>query len=245
MYTRQALRKILKDVESRNLSVKKALHKLKDLPYESFSFARIDHHRNFRKGYPEAIYAPGKTFDQLVKIIQSVNRSKQNLILTRLEKEVWQKLQTLFPKLQYSEPGRLAYFKNLKKFSGKPVAVLTAGTSDLFVAEEARVTLELIGKKVETFYDCGVAGFHRLLDQLPKLRKCSVIICIAGMDGVLPSVTAGLVDRPVIAVPTSVGYGANFKGMAPLLTMLNSCAQGVTVVNIDNGFGAACFAALI
>ncbi len=246
MYTRKAIQKILRDLHKRRISTTKAFARLKDLPYESFSFARIDHHRYFRKGFPEAIYAPGKTIDQLLRIIAAVQKSGQRLILTRLDQEAWKKIRPKAPQLQYHEEARIAYLGRSKpRAGGPPVAILTAGTSDFPVAEEARLTLELMGKRAQCFYDCGVAGFHRLLDQLPQLRKCRAIICIAGMDGALPSVTAGLLDRPVIAVPTSVGYGANFKGIAPLLTMLNTCAQGVAVVNIDNGFGAACFAATI
>lgn len=246
MYTHKAIRKILQDLHKRRTTTAKAFSRLKDLPYESFSFARVDHHRYFRKGFPEAVYAPGKTVNQLLKIINAVQKSDQCLILTRLDHEVWEKVRRKALGLQYHQEARLAYLgKSKLKLSGAPVAILTAGTSDFPVAEEARLTLELMGKRVKRFYDCGVAGFHRLLDQLPELRKCRAIICIAGMDGVLPSVTAGLIDRPVVAVPTSVGYGANFKGIAPLLTMLNTCAQGVAVVNIDNGFGAACFAVML
>ena len=262
--TQKTIERILKQVESRKLSSGRAFERLKNLPYETFSFARIDHHRNLRKGIPEAIYAPGKTAEQLEKIIQSVKKSGQSLIVTRLEKEIYQKLSKKISGLRYSKEGRIGYF-NVGAGSPRPIrikgrgnpvptngsvlhndiAVLTAGTSDLPVAEEAAITLELVGKKVARIYDCGVAGLHRLLDQLPKLKEVKVIICIAGMEGALASVVAGLVDKPVVAVPTSVGYGANFKGLAALLTMINSCAQGIAVVNIDNGFGAACFAASV
>lgn len=249
MYTQHAIEKIIQDLQGRKLSSQKAFSKLKNLPYESFSFARLDHHRQFRKGFPEAIYAPGKTLKQLEKIIDSVSRSGQSLIVTRLNEDAWKKLASKFPRLRYSELGRLAYFARSVPFAGQKsctkIAVVTAGTGDIPVAEEAAVTLELVGKKVERFYDCGIAGLHRLIDILPEIEKCRAVICAAGMDGVLPSVLGGLVSRPVVAVPTSVGYGANFTGLAPLLTMLNSCAQGVAVMNIDNGFGAACFAALL
>ena len=192
------------------------------------------------------ICAPGKSFSQLAAIIKSFQRSGQSLILTRVEEAVWNQLHENFPFLKYSPEGRVAYLKRPAPGKKKgTVAIVTAGTSDLPVAEEARITVEMTGRRVKCFYDCGVAGIHRLLDQLPKIQSCSVIICIAGMDGVLPSLLAGLVDKPLVAVPTSVGYGAHFKGIAPLLTMLNTCAQGVAVVNIDNGFGAACFAALV
>ena len=250
-YTQKSIEKILNGVASRRISTRKAFEKLKNLPYETFSFARVDHHRSLRKGIPEAVYAPGKTVEQLEKIIGSIRKSGQSLIVTRLEPKLYKTLRKKFRSLHYSEEGRLAYFPSFiathtnGRIPHNDVVILTAGTSDLPVAEEAAVTLELIGKKVVRIYDCGVAGLHRLLDQLPKLKVAKAIICVAGMEGALASVVAGLVDKPVIAVPTSVGYGANFKGLAALLTMLNSCAQGVAVVNIDNGFGAACFAASI
>ena len=276
--TQQTVEKILKQVEKKRLSSRKAFEKLKSLPYETFSFAKVDHHRSFRKGFPEAVYSPGKTVPQLETIIRSIKRSGHSLILTRLEKNIYSSLRKKIPGLRYSEHGRMAYLKVGATPRGCPVcgsqslgfhshsrrargpaptngfyshpdvskiAVVTAGTSDIPVAEEAAITLELIGKEVIRIYDCGVAGLHRLLDQLPKLKRVKAIICVAGMEGALPSVMAGLVDKPVIAVPTSVGYGASFKGLAPLLTMLSSCAQGIAVVNIDNGFGAACFAASI
>ena len=246
--TQTTIEKILKQVESRKISPKRAFERLKNLPYETFRFARIDHHRSLRKGFPEAVYAPGKTREQLEQIIHSIQKSGQKLIVTRLEEETYRTLRKKFPALCYSKEGRVAYFEGGTNGSfGRtiPVAILSAGTSDLPVAEEAAITLELMGRKAIRLYDCGVAGLHRLLDQLPKLKEVKAIICVAGMEGALVSVVAGLTDKPVVAVPTSVGYGANFKGLAALLTMLNSCAQGVAVVNIDNGFGAACFVASI
>ena len=247
--THQVIEEVLKRVGSRKLSPRKAFEKLKNLPYETFRFARIDHHRSLRKGFPEAVYAPGKTLGQLEKIIRSIRDSGENLIVTRLEEKIYKSLRKNFPRLRYSEESRIAYFYS-RPLSGQnghapAIAVLTGGTSDLPVAEEAALTLELIGKKAVRIYDCGVAGLHRLLDELARLKEVKAIICVAGMEGALPSVVAGLTDKPVVAVPTSVGYGASFKGIAPLLTMLNSCAQGVAVVNIDNGFGAACFASQI
>lgn len=245
--TQKAIEKILRQVETRRLTSKRAFEKLKRLPYETFSFARIDHHRSLRKGFPEAVYAPGKNLRQLEKIMASIKRSGQNLIVTRLEEKVYRALRKKIPSLRYSEDARIGYLRqtNVNGAVQKSIAVLTGGTSDLPVAEEAALTLELIGRRVIRIYDCGVAGLHRLLDQIPRLKDVKAIICVAGMEGALASVVAGLVDKPVIAVPTSVGYGASFKGIAPLLTMLNSCAQGVAVVNIDNGFGAACFAASV
>lgn len=257
--TQKTIEKILGQVEARRLSSKKAFTKLRNLPYETFSFAKIDHHRSLRKGFPEAVYAPGKSIRQLEKIINSIKRSGQSLIVTRLEEKVYKVLRKKIPTLRYSDPARIAYLSVRAPRRGtvpffsrngclrreSAIAILTGGTSDLPVAEEAAVTLELVGRRVIRIYDCGVAGLHRLLDQLPQLGKVKAIICVAGMEGALASVVAGLTDKPVIAVPTSVGYGASFKGIAPLLTMLNSCAQGVAVVNIDNGFGAACFAASV
>ncbi|MBI2167234.1 MAG: nickel pincer cofactor biosynthesis protein LarB [Candidatus Omnitrophica bacterium] len=265
--TRERIEKILKQVESRRLSSRRAFEKLKNLPYETFSFARVDHHRPLRKGFPEAVYAPGKTLPQLEKILRSVKDSGQNLIVTRLEKKNYEALRKKIPGLRYSRGARIAYFsrsvkrRSAARLSGtarlarrqpavngilpSPVAVLTGGTGDIPVAEEAAISLSLMGCEPVRIYDCGVAGLHRLLDEVPRLEKVRAIICVAGMEGALASVVSGLVDKPVIAVPTSVGYGASFKGIAPLLTMLNSCAPGVAVVNIDNGFGAACFAVTV
>jgi len=245
--TQKAVERILKKVEGRKLSSKKAFERLRNLSYETLPFARIDHHRSLRKGFPEAVYAPGKTLHQLEKIIAALQRSGQNLIVTRLKRNTYDTLRKKFRGLQYSREARIAFFQkpNPNGAYRRPIVVLSAGTSDSPVAEEAALTLELTGRRVLRIYDCGVAGLHRILDQLPRLREANAIICVAGMEGALASVVAGLVAKPVIAVPTSVGYGASFKGIAPLLTMLNSCAQGVAVVNIDNGFGAACFAASI
>lgn len=247
-FTGEQIRKILRQVASRRISSRKAFEKLKNLPYETFSFARIDHHRMLRKGFPEAVYAPGKTIPQLERIVRSIKQSGHPLIVTRLEKKNYLLLRKKFRALCYSEAGRIAYWMPLSvngSVSKTPVAVLTGGTGDIPVAEETAVTLKLLGCEPVRLYDCGVAGLHRLLDQLPRLREARAVVCVAGMEGALASVVSGLTDRPVIAVPTSVGYGASFKGIAPLLTMLNSCAPGVAVVNIDNGFGAACFAASI
>ena len=245
--TRDRIEKILRQVESRKLSSRRAFEKLKNLPYETFSFARVDHHRSLRKGFPEAVYAPGKTLPQLEKILRSVKDSGQNLIVTRLEKKTYGALKKKISGLRYSEEARIAYLLQLATngILPKPVAVLTGGTGDIPVAEEAAISLSLMGCEPVRIYDCGVAGLHRLLDEVPRLEKARAIICVAGMEGALASVVSGLVDKPVIAVPTSVGYGASFKGIAPLLAMLNSCAPGVAVVNIDNGFGAACFAAAV
>lgn len=248
MYSEKVIQKILLQLARRKLSPKRAYERLRNLPYETFSFARIDHHRHLRKGLPEVVYAPGKTLDQLTRIIRAIQSSGQPTLVTRVEAEVYRRLKKRIGKLRYSKEGRVAYSLPNGKISfgnGAAVAVVCAGTSDIPVAEEAALTLEILGRRVVRVYDCGVAGLHRLLDKLTVIQKSKAIICVAGMEGALASVMAGLVDKPIIAVPTSVGYGANFEGIAPLLTMLNTCAQGVVVVNIDNGFGAACFASLL
>ncbi len=246
MYSRQTIERILTQVAKRKISSAAAFKKLKYLSSELFRFAELDHHRLLRKNLPEVVYAPGKSPIQLTKIARAILKSGGLLLITRLEKNGFEKLRREIPQLRYSEDGRLAYVK--ARHGGRTsglVSVVTAGTSDIPVAEEAAVTLELMGKKVKRFYDCGVAGLHRLLNHLEDIERADVIICVAGMEGALASVLAGLVSKPVIAVPTSVGYGSSFKGLAPLLTMLNSCAQGVAVVNIDSGFNAACFTNLV
>jgi len=245
-FSEQGLKKILRQVSSGKICPKGAYERLKNLPYEALGFARVDHHRPLRKKLPEAIYAPGKSREQIRKILKSHLAAGEPLLLTRLDEGVYGDLRKEFPGLCYSPEARLAY-QNGRKIRKKdaPVAVITAGTSDIPVAEEAAVTLEVMGKNVVRIYDCGVAGLHRLVDKLPELARAKAVICVAGMEGALPSVVAGLVSAPVIAVPTSIGYGASFEGLSALLSMLNSCAQGVAVMNIDNGFGAACFTALL
>lgn len=249
MYSEKVLKKILADVHKGKLSEEKAFDRLKSLPYESLSCAKLDHHRSLRHAMPEVVFAPGKSFAQLVEIVAAFIKRDHPVLITRLEYEVYVKLRKKFPFLVYSDHGKIAHSKIIKRKkkneSTSTVAVITAGTSDIPVAEEASVTLEMMERRVARFYDVGVAGLHRLIDVLPELQKVDVVICIAGMEGALASVVAGLVNVPIVAVPTSVGYGASFQGLAPLLTMLNSCAPGVAVVNIDNGFGAACFAKMI
>ena len=246
MYTKKAIEEILKKVSKGKLTPDRALKRLRHLSYESLAFAHLDHHRPLRKNLPEVVYAPGKTNDQLVKIAEALKRKGSAVLITRLDEKGFRALKKWVPQLSFSKEGRIAYFKDRSKVTGGPsIAVVTAGTSDIPVAEEAAITLEVIGRRVLRFYDLGVAGLHRLLDHIQEIETADAIICIAGMEGALPSVLAGLISKPVIAVPTSVGYGSNFKGIAPLLSMLNSCAQGVAVMNIDSGFNAACFAHLI
>ena len=245
MHSAKYLKEILTETHSKKLSVSGAFKALKNLPYQNMEFVRLDHHRAVRKGFGEVIYCENKTPEQIKKITEVLLSHGNPILLTRAAKPLYDYLKKYFPVLKYNEPGKVVYLKKGRLKNKKTVLILTAGTSDIPVAEEARITLEVMGNKVKTVYDVGVAGIHRLLDKLPEISKANVIIVVAGMEGALGSVIGGLTDKPVIAVPTSVGYGSSFKGIAPLLTMMNSCAPGVSVVNIDNGFGAGYFASLI
>lgn len=245
MYSRKSVMKLLKDIGSRDISVKDAYDKLCDLPYKDLGFAKLDSHRSLRKGFPEVIYCKGKTKEQLDHIVNAVYNRTEVLLMTRATETLYKYLNKKYPLLLFNDTAGVIYIKKPGKPKGKEVLIVTGGTADQSVAEEARVTLEVMGNRVSSLYDSGVAGIHRLLSHNKKLKAANVLIVIAGMEGALASVIGGLVSRPVIAVPTSVGYGANFKGIAPLLTMLNSCAPGVGVVNIDNGFGAGYLASLI
>jgi len=245
MHSRKHIKTILKKLYSRKISPAKAFEVFKNLPYENLGFAKLDHHRIFRKGFSEVVYCENKTPEQVKKIMFAISRHKSPALFTRASKSLYEFLKKDFPDLKYNESARVIYTKKQRPKAGKTALILTAGTSDIPVAEEARVTLEVMGNKVKTVYDVGVAGIHRLLDALQEIDRANVVIVVAGMEGALGSVVAGLTDKPVIAVPTSIGYGSSFKGIAPLLTMMNSCAPGVTVVNIDNGFGAGYFASLI
>ncbi|MDP3804817.1 MAG: nickel pincer cofactor biosynthesis protein LarB [Candidatus Omnitrophota bacterium] len=242
----ERIHKILKNLERGRISRKTALAGLKDLPYKDLGFAKVDCHRSLRRGFPEVIFGKGKTHDQILKIAKSIISYDGILLITHADEKVFLKLKKLYPKIKYGKSSRAIYFrKDAPRLKNGTVLIITAGTADSPVAEEARITLELMGNKVDVLYDVGVAGLHRVLDKKDALEKASVIIVIAGMEGALASVVSGLVSKPVIAVPTSVGYGASFNGIAPLLTMMNSCSPGVAVVNIDNGFGAGYFASLI
>lgn len=242
---KRSIKKLLKDLHSKKITRQKAYEALKNLPYKNLNFARLDHHRAIRKGFGEAVYCEGKKPYQVKGILKELLKKDAYLLLTRASKDLYEYLKKYYPDLKYSEAGRIIYAKLRKVKSKKTVLILTAGTSDIPVAEEAVLTLKVMGNKVRTIYDVGVAGIHRLFDKFSQISRANVIIVVAGMEGALSSVVAGLTDKPVIAVPTSIGYGANFKGIAPLLTMMNSCAPGVSVVNIDNGFGAGYFASLI
>lgn len=240
------MKKVLKDYKSGKLSLEEVLEKIKVLPYEDLGFAKIDTHRQIRKGYTETIFCKGKTTKQIIEIIKTMVKNNHNVLATKANKKLFNEVKKLFPKAEYNALAKTIIIKNqkVKKKKGK-ILVLTAGTSDIPIAEEAVVTAELMGNNVEKVYDIGVAGIHRLFDIKDKIISANVIIVVAGMEGALASIVGGLASKPVIAVPTSVGYGASFKGVAPLLTMLNCCAEGVVVVNIDNGFGAGYFASLI
>jgi pyridinium-3,5-biscarboxylic acid mononucleotide synthase len=237
---------LLRAVSTGNKSVEDALENLRNFPYTDLGFARIDHHREMRTGYPEIVYCAGKTVVQVREIFRVMAERENNIIGTRATEEMYQAVRSISDEAVFHEVARIISIQ--KKAGEKPstrVAVITAGTSDMPVAEEAAITAELLGNDVVRIYDAGVAGIHRLVDKLPEIRKCRVIVVIAGMEGALASVVGGLVDKPVIAVPTSVGYGANFGGISALLAMLTSCSAGVTVVNIDNGFGAGFCASMI
>lgn len=238
---------LLTQVQRGEATVEQALDALKMLPFEDLGFARVDHHRALRKGFPEVILGQGKTARQIASIAQRLAAHGQQAVITRLDEHKMQEVRASVPTLRYYPEGRIGALgvPPVPPVGQGAILVVSAGTADLPVAEEAGVTAELLGNRVERLYDVGVAGLHRLLGNLEKLHEASVLIVVAGMEGALPSVIGGLVDRPVIAVPTSIGYGASFNGLAALLAMLNSCAAGITVVNIDNGFGAAAAATLM
>lgn len=235
---------ILNQVKDGSLSVEKASDKLKHLPYDDLGYALVDHHRQLRNGCPEVVYCAGKTIEQIVGIIQNMLlRDTKNILATRANIQTFEAVKKICSKVVWHENANIIEI-NIEpvKITGGTIVVATGGTSDIKVAEEAAITAEFLGNKVERLYDVGVAGLHRLLSKLDIINSAAVIIAVAGMEGALASVIGGLTDKPVIAVPTSIGYGANFNGLAALLAMLNSCASGVSVVNIDNGFGAGYFA---
>lgn len=241
------LRKLLASVNSGEVGIDDAMTSLQDLPFADLGFANVDHHRALRTGFPEVVFGLGKTAEQMITIIGEISSKDQTVLATRVPAEIGAKICDEFSGAKYDSLSRLVVLQPMppKALSKKSICVVCAGTSDLPVAEEAAITAEVYGNRIERIWDVGVAGLHRLLHHREKMEAASVIIVIAGMEGALPSVIGGLVSRPVIAVPTSVGYGASFGGLAALLGMLNSCASGVTVVNIDNGFGAGYAASLI
>lgn len=241
------LKELLESCRQGNLSVDQAMDALRNLPYEDLGFAKIDHHRSIRQGFPEVIFCQGKTVEQVAAIAARLAGQNKNLLATRATREMYEAVKQIVPDAVYREQSRLITVNRDAKPADpdRVILVVTAGTSDIPVAEEAAVTAEMMGNVVQTVYDVGVAGIHRLIAQYDLLQKANVLIVVAGMEGALASVVGGMVAKPVIAVPTSVGYGANFGGLSALLAMLNSCAAGIAVVNIDNGFGAGRLASII
>ncbi len=265
----ETLKNLLKDVADGKVDLSEAVEKIKTLPYEDLDYAKIDHHREMRTGYPEVVFCLGKTKEQVAGIMDRLSKNSDLIMGTKASQEQFEAVKEKIPEARFYEiPGIIAVGESLNVLSGrgdsdnagstgyrigeskenrtgKKVAIVSAGTADMPVAEEAAITSELYGENVKRFYDVGVAGIHRLTENLPAIKEANVIIVVAGMEGALASVVGGLVDKPVIAVPTSVGYGANLGGMAALFSMLNSCSLGVSVMNIDNGFGAGHLASII
>lgn len=240
------IRQLLAGVKNNEVDVEEAVKALEDLPFKDLGFAKIDNHRELRVGYPEVIYCAGKTVEQVKEIVRFMLTKNNNIIATRAGKEMYAAVKEVDPAAEYNELGRIITIrKREEKLTDSYIVVVSGGTSDLPVVEEAVETARILGNRTERVADVGVAGIHRLFSRLDVIRGAKVVIVVAGMEGALASVIGGLVDKPVIAVPTSVGYGANFGGLAALLAMLNSCASGVSVVNIDNGFGAAYCASMI
>ena len=243
----ELLAELLERVRRGRVSVQRALERLRHLPFEDLGFAKVDHHRALRQGFPEVIMGEGKEPFEIAGIARAMQRRRANVLITRLSAEKMAELKKQIKGLRYHSRARAATWvgRAIRVRGRGSILIVCAGTSDIPVAEEAALTGEIMGNRVERLFDVGVAGIHRLLEYRKRLLSASVLIVVAGMEGALPSVVAGLVDKPVIAVPTSVGYGASFQGISALLGMLNSCAAGVTVVNIDNGFGAGFAASLI
>lgn len=240
------LKNILKSIQDNNLSVDDALKKLKDFEYKDLGFAKIDNHRSIRTGYPEVIFCEGKSPQQVADIVAYMKTRDHNILGTRATPEIYEKVKKICPETEYHSLARTITVRRKKEEKTEShIGILTAGTSDIPVAEEAAITAEIFGNTVQRYFDVGVAGIHRLYDHIGEIRKAKVLVVVAGMEGALPSIVGGVVDSPVIAVPTSIGYGASLNGLAALLGMLTSCASGVSVVNIDNGFGAGYLAGMI
>jgi len=243
---REKIKELLENVKAGKIEVADALRILKSLPYEDLGFAKIDTHRDLRRGFPEVILCKGKTLEQITKIIERLSSGNEFIMATKANKEVYEAIKKVKKDAVYHETAGIVLIGQREgKISKKTILVVSAGTADIPIVEEAAVTAEVMGNVVKRLYDVGVAGVHRLFDNKEELFNANVIIVVAGMEGALASIVGGLVDKPVVAVPTSVGYGASFDGLAALLTMLNCCAPGVVVVNIDNGFGAGYFASVI
>ncbi len=240
------IKQLLEGVKNNEIEIEEAMAKIEDLPFKDLEFAKIDNHRELRVGYPEVIYCEGKTVEQVRDIIKFMLTKDNNILATRASEEMYEAVKEICEDAKYNKLGRtITIRRKEEKPTDSYIAIISAGTSDLPVVEEAVETAKILGNRVEKIIDVGVAGIHRLLARLDIIRGAKVVIVVAGMEGALASVIGGLVSKPVIAVPTSVGYGANFGGLSSLLSMLNSCASGVSVVNIDNGFGAAYNASII
>ena len=241
------LKDLLNKLKYGKIEVDAAVQKLKTLPFEDIGFASIDHHRHLRRGFPEVIYGRGKKAEEIIKIIEKMVEKEENVLVTRINDSKAKIIKKHFPSSDYYPKSRILTIavRPIEKRGKGKILVISAGTADIPVAEEAAITAKFVGNDVETLFDVGVAGLHRLLQKKDTIMSAAVIVVVAGMEGALPSIVGGLVDKPVIAVPTSTGYGASFRGLSALLGMLNSCAAGVTVVNIDNGFGAGYAASLI
>ncbi len=242
----EKLRSLISDVADGKKSVEQAMSELKSLPYEDLGFAKLDHHRHLRRGFPEVVFCESKTIEQVVAIVNAMVNRECNVLATRVSREAAEAVRAVHKKAVYKEDARTLtiLMRPIGRRKGN-VAIVSAGTSDIPVAEEAAVTLEMMGCRLQRIYDVGVAGIHRLFDRQSDIAKSDAVVVVAGMEGALASVVGGLVECPVVAVPTSIGYGASFGGLAALLGMLNSCSPGVAVVNIDNGFGAGYFAGVI
>ncbi len=242
----QELYALLDRVKKGEVAIEEAVEVLKELPYKDIGIAKIDNHRELRNGYPEVIYCEGKTLEHIQCIVKTMLDRGDNILATRANYKIYGAIKQICPKAEYHELAKMITIQQKEvPCCSTSIAVVTAGTSDIPIAEEAAVTAQMLGNPVEKIYDVGVAGLHRLLGNLEKIHQAKVIIVVAGMEGALASVVGGLVDKPVLAVPTSIGYGASFNGLAALLAMLNSCANGVAVMNIDNGFGAGYMASMI
>ena len=244
--TEEEITKMLEQVRSKKLSVEDAVDRLRNLPYENIGYARVDHHRSLRQGFPEVIFARGKAPEHVAGIVERMLQNHHNILITRGDADLYEQIKGLDRRMKFHPLSGSISMRRDRKIRGKgKILVVSAGTSDIPVAEEAQVTAEVMGNRVEVIYDVGVANIHRILGESKQLRSARVIIVAAGMEGALPSVVAGMVSVPVIAVPTSIGYGASLGGIAALLGMLNSCASNVATVNIDNGFGAGYLASVI
>ncbi|MBW2312427.1 MAG: nickel pincer cofactor biosynthesis protein LarB [Deltaproteobacteria bacterium] len=241
------LKDLIEKIKDGTVGVDEAITTLRDLPFEDIGFASIDHHRALRKGFPEVIYGWGKETEEIVEIIRRMKEKEENILVTRLNEDKAKVVKEQFPQGEYFPKSKVFTLevKPIDRRGKGTILVISAGTADIPVAEETAITARFMGNEVETIFDVGVSGLHRILGKRDALMEASVIVVVAGMEGALPSIVGGLVDKPVIAVPTSTGYGASFRGLSALLGMLNSCSSGVTVVNIDNGFGAGYAASLI